>query len=115
MKFPSSNFKSTVKRVDAYLCRDGQLFLDGATAEGYEKLIAEREVDIAYKTVTRTTISASGGLHKVVAVCADKESLEAYALKWKNRLFGYDPHIATLRQVGDNLDWQTVLTRSSSC
>ena len=115
------NYKSTVKRVDAYLCRDGQLFLDGALAEHYEKALACREyeqnmlIDVMLG-VRVEHIMATAGFFKRRVEARTFEQVEAYALAWKEKHYGYDPTISTIKQLsGPDGPWSCELTRWSKC
>ena len=114
-------YKSTVKRVSAYLCRDGQLFLDGATAEAYEKALARREyehnmlIDVT-RGVRIEMLPATAGFFKRRVEARAFEQVEAYALAWKEKHYGYDPTINTIKQLsGPDGPWSCELTRWSKC
>ena len=115
------NYKSTVKRVSAYLCRDGQLFLDAATAEAYEQVLARREyeqnmlIDVT-ECVRIDILKATAGFFKRRVEARTFKQVEAYALAWKASYYGYDPTISTIKQLsGPKGPWSCELTRWSKC
>ena len=117
----TNNYQSTVVPVTAYRCRDGQLFESSYEAETYEQLVARREYEHAMLIdVTRgvriDNIQATGGFFKRRVEARTLEQVEAYALAWKEKHYGYDPTISTIKQLsGPDGPWSCELTRWSKC
>ncbi len=115
-----SIYESLVTTVPAYRCRNGQLFEQRPAAEDMERLLIQNEriadnINFAKANVRCESIPASGGLFNFRIESEHLEALEIWALDWKNRYFGYSPHISTAEQSDADGPWHMVLTRWSKC